>query len=312
MYSTVGLLKNSKHSGRLVGTHQKLDRAARFWFSKYAGEEIFFPSSKQITYFEGTKGPDGLKRKSPGMDEPTHFIIPEADDGKLIGDIMNHHHNLRKALADHDETRSAFEAAWLAHAVVDGLTPAHHFPYHQAVSELMSDKEYVTIFGQPVKGIMRGKTITQAARNNWLYWGVEGIMSRHIVFEYGAAMVARSMPNKKLFPRLDESEQQKLKDYHALDLKKEFYNSLSKIHALDMYNRFRKHGWTAELAKESKYILLPEIVKVVVIAWLASLPKETPENQPKQNLKESKQQFREPKQFKEPKQQSKELKQQLK
>ena len=64
--------------------------------------------------------------------------------------------DLRRAVKN-DKTRAAFEAAWLAHALTDGLTPAHHYPYQEAVSELMSDKEYVTIFGQPVKGIMHGK-----------------------------------------------------------------------------------------------------------------------------------------------------------
>ena len=180
-------------------------------------------------YFEGAKGPDGLKRKSPGVDEPTHFIIPDQDDGVLIKDIMNRHHNLKKAIKKHDQTRTAFEAAWLAHAIVDGLTPAHHFPYQKAVSELMSDKEYKTIFGQPVKGIMRGDSFSESARNNWLYWGVEGIMSKHIAFEYGCAIVAKSTPNRSLAPKLSPAEIAHLKRYHDLDLKREFYASLHKI-----------------------------------------------------------------------------------
>ena len=272
MYSTVGLLKNSKHSGRLIGTHQKLDRAARFWFAKFAPKDTVFPAAKEIVYFEGTRGPDGLKRKSPGVDEPTHFILPDADDGRLIKDIMDHHHNLHLAVLNQDKTRTAFEAAWLAHAITDGLTPAHHFPYQKAVSELMSDKEYVTIFGQPVKGIMRGENFAQAARNNWIYWGVEGIMSKHIAFEYGEALVARAIPNRKLFPHLSQAELDRLKHYDELDLKSEFYASLHRIHSLKMYDRFRAKGWTAELALESRQILLPEIVKMIVIGWLSSLP----------------------------------------
>ncbi|MBQ3469698.1 hypothetical protein IJH16_01865 [Candidatus Saccharibacteria bacterium] len=272
MYSTVGLLKNSKHSGRLVGTHQKLDRAAHAWFSKIVSKGTVFPSAKEIIYFEGTRGPDGLKRKSPGVDEPTHFILPDADDGRLVKDILDHQHNLHSALLKQDKTRTAFEAAWLAHAITDGLTPAHHYPYQKAVSELMSDKEYVTIFGQPVKGIMHGKTFAETARNNWIYWGVEGIMSKHIVFEYGEALVAKSTPNRRLIPHLSKSELEHINDYHNLDLKSEFYASLHKIHSLKMYDRFRAKGWTAELALESRQILLPEIVKMITIGWLSSLP----------------------------------------
>lgn len=296
MYSTVGLLKSSKHSGRLIGTHQKLDRAALKYFEQLAPDWLevkksrknalgdtsdnekepllLFPSAKEIVYFEGANGPDGLKRKSPGKDEPTHFIIPGDDDGVLINDILNHHFNLKNALKNRDRTRAAFEAAWLAHALTDGLTPAHHYPYQEAVSELMSDKEYVTIFGQPIKGIMHGKSFAESARNNWLYWGIEGVMSKHIAFEYGCAIVAKSLPNKRIFPKLSDAEIAHLKRYSSLDLKREFYASLAKVDRLKMYDRFRKNGWNADLALETRQILLPEIVKIITIGWLASLPTE--------------------------------------
>ena len=57
--------------------------------------------------------------------------------------------------------------------------------------------------------------------------------------------------------------------------KAEFYKSLHKIDSLKMYDRFRQKGWNAELALESKEILLPEIVMMITIGWLSSLPKET-------------------------------------
>ena len=269
MYSTVGLLKNSKHSGKLVGTHQKLDRVARRELTRIARKDFDFPTIKEILYFEGTRGPDGLKRKSPGVDEPMHFIIPDHDDGKLIKLILDHQYNLKKALKAENNVRAAFEAAWLAHAITDGLTPAHHFPYQEAVSELMSDKEYVTIFGQPVKGIMRGDNLRETARNNWLYWGAEGYMTKHIAFEYGVALVAAAEPATKLTPKITK------KDLENLDLKTEFYKSLEKIHNLDMYARFRHTGWNNELATESYKILLPEIVRMITLAWYSALPERT-------------------------------------
>lgn len=207
-----------------------------------------------------------------------HFIIPDQDDGRLIRMISDHQYNLKKALATTDKSqtpnlqRAAFEAAWLAHALTDGLTPAHHFPYAEAVKDLMSDKDYYTIFGQPVKGIMRGDTFLTAAKNNWKYWGVEGLMTKHIVFEYRVALILAAMPYKKLSPNLDISEQQKLSDYGNLDLEAEFYAALKRINGLKMYDRFREDGWSRELARETKEILLPEIVKIITIGWLSSLP----------------------------------------
>ena len=274
MYSTIGLLKHSKRGGKLTGTHQRLDRAARAWLTQLA-PGVDFPSAKEIIYFEGMRGPDGLKRKSPGQDESLHFILPDADDGKLVREMLDHQYNLRKALKAGDRVRASFEAAWLAHVITDGLTPAHHFPYQEAVKELMSEKEYATIFGQPIKGIMRGDSLAEAARNNWLYWGAEGLMTKHIAFEYGVALVAAPLRNKALTPVLKPAELRQLKTHAAeLDLKTEFYKSLHKIDNLKMYDRFRQKGWNAELALESKEILLPEIVKMITIGWLSSLPKD--------------------------------------
>ncbi len=272
MYSTVGLLKNAKHSGKISGTHQRLDRAARAWFTKMAPKREFFPSIKEILHFEGNRGPDGLKWKSPGVDEPMHFILPDNDDGKLVQMIMDHQYNLHQALLKKDSVRAAYEAAWMAHAITDGLTPAHHFPYQEAVNELMSDKEYVTIFGQPVKGIMRGNNLAEATRNNWLYWGAEGYMTKHIAFEYGVALVATPMPNRALMPKMSSQELKKYRKYHEIDLKREFYTSLELVDHLKMYDKFRKKGWNTELAYESTAILLPEIVKMITLGWLSALP----------------------------------------
>lgn len=277
MYSTVGILKNSKHSGELIGTHQHLDWAARKFLTTLTPRGTFFPTYREIKYFEGNRGPDGLKWKSPGVDEPMHFILPEADDGVLVQMILDHQHNLREALRRGDRVRAAFEAAWQAHAIVDGLTPAHHFPYQEAVSELMSDKEYVTIFGQPVKGVMRGETLAEAARNNWLYWGAEGYMTKHVGFEYGVALVAAPMPFKAFLSRIPKAEVARLRRYWDLDLVDEFYAALSRIDALKMYERFRKQGWTAELGTESAEILLPEIMRMVTVGWLTSLPEDLDE-----------------------------------
>ena len=224
------------------------------------------------------RGPDGLKRKSPGVDEPMHFILPDNDDGELVKLIKDHHHNLAEALKEKNRARAAFEAAWLAHALTDGLTPAHHFPYEEAVKELMSEKDYIKIFGQPIKGVMRGDNILESAKNNWKYWGVEGLMTKHIVFEYRVAMIAARQPLKKLTPKLPKMEVERLKNYQNLDLTEEFYASLRRVHSLKMYDRFRKKGWGPGLTYETTEALLPEIVKLITIGWLSALPEKGDQN----------------------------------
>lgn len=267
MYSSLGIIENSKHSGKLVGTHQKLDKAARRLLGRNTlAKKYHFPSEKEILYFEGSRGPDGIKRKSPGVDEPWHFISPNQDDGILMQLILDHQHNLRRALAEKDQVRAAFEAAWMAHAITDGLTPAHHYPYNKIVDELMSDKDYKKLFGIKIKGIMRGNNLAEAIRNNWLYWGAGGVMTKHIAFEYGVAYTVATMPLKQLTPRVSK------KDFESVDIKKEFYDSLYKIYALNMYTRFLQTGWTTPLVIETRKVLVPEIVRVVALAWASAFP----------------------------------------
>lgn len=268
MYSTLAIKTNSKKSGRIIGTHQKLDKIAYKIVQKNLPENIKFPDIKTILLFEGMGGPDGLKRKSPGKDEPMHFIIPDKDDGKLFQMIKDHQYNLRKALEKGDEIRAAFEAAWMAHAVTDGLTPAHHFPLEETQKELMTEKEFIKIFGVPIKGIMHGQNTLETLRNNWLYWGANGYMSKHIGFEYGVAITLTAIPPSRVIAKIPEQ------DFKYNDLKDSFYSSLERIASLNMYDKFRHNGWTTDLAFETRDILLPEIAKAIAKCWLSSIPKE--------------------------------------
>ena len=266
MYSTLALT-NSKKSGNIIGTHQKLDKIAFKIVQKNLPEGTKFPDIKTILLFEGMGGPDGLKRKSPGKDEPMHFIIPDHDDGRLIKMIEDHQYNLKKAIEKDDMVRAAFEAAWMAHAVTDGLTPAHHFPLEETQKELMTEKEFIKIFGIPIKGIMHGRSTAETLRNNWLYWGANGYMSKHVGFEYGVAITLTALPGSKVTPKISDEE---LKNP---DLKEAFYNSLKTVSTLNMYDKFRHNGWTTDLAFETRDTLLPEIVRAIALCWLASIPK---------------------------------------
>ena len=111
------------HSGNIIGVHQRIDRVAKRHLIHHIGHSSFFPSITTILHFEGRNGPDGIKSKSPSHDEPWHYISPNATpDDPLITIITDHLHNLAEALKKQDEVRAGFEAAWLSHAITDGLT----------------------------------------------------------------------------------------------------------------------------------------------------------------------------------------------
>ncbi len=273
MYATTTIARDSKLTGKLVGTHQQLDQAARKVLARHLHGK-YFPSAKEIIHFEGVRGPDGLKRKSPDEDDPSHMF--DEDEGKqLFQQIMDHHYNLVQALKERNDVRAAFEAAWMGHKITDGLTPAHHFPLSEAKEELMSNKEFVKIFGEPIKGIMHGRSLPETVRNNWLYWGAGGYFSKHVAYEYGVALITAVSPRRALIPRVGRSE------FQQVDPKQVFYESLGRVQAEKMYDHFRRDGWTTELAIATKEVLLPEIVRALSLIWYSAVEQAYGLNQPK-------------------------------
>lgn len=253
-----------KKSGNIMGVHQRIDRIARKHVRPLLHNDDAFPAIKAILSFEGDNGPDGVKRKSPSIDEPWHYIDPKKEhDVTLVAMINDHIVNLSQALAAKNNERAAFEAAWLAHAVVDGLTPAHHFPLSDKIEELfgMPHDQRLTVRD---KSLIRGITRRDTLSKNWEYWGSKGIFSSHILFEWGiaTAMVGRRYPSK-----IDENvlAEVTLRGYEAV-----FRDIFQKIVQMDTYTLFIKQGWTLKLTRLIHKELLPLIIEAVTLAWYAA------------------------------------------
>lgn len=254
-----------RHSGWMLGVHQRIDRAAHRHLKKHVPMTAYFPSSKQILHFEGNNGPDAIKRKSPSVDEPWHFIDPKNEsDRELIAIITDHYQNLVKALRAKNDERSAFEAAWLAHAIVDGLTPAHHYPLAEKIEELWG-KPHHERSSVKDKNIIKGETRRDTLTKNWQYWGGGGIFSQHLLFESGIATAIVTQTFKDINLGETDIEHVKSKGAEAV-----FLDALRDIDALHMYEDFGKFGWSRHLANESRQILIPRIIKTVCQAWIAA------------------------------------------
>lgn len=253
-------------SGRIVGVHQRIDRAARRHIKKYVSDSVNFPTIKSILYFEGNNGPDGLKKKSPSNDTAWYFINPsDPTDSALINIINNHIYNLTKALKSKDDVRAAFEAAWLAHAVVDGLTPAHHYPLGDKIEELFG-KPYHERHTIKEKNIIHGENFRDTLSKNWEYWGAGGVFTTHGKFEIGVASAIST--NNYRDPILNKDDINNLKNNGFEHI---FLESLSKINALGMYEDLSRRGWTQNLAKQTQNVLIPEIIRVVSLAWYQAI-----------------------------------------
>lgn len=249
-------------SGRIMGAHQRIDRTAKRHLRQIAPSRAYFPPVRSILKFEGRDGPDGIKRKSPSRDEPWHFIDPDdTSDTVLLDMIDDHIVNLERALVKRDEVRSAFEAAWLAHAIVDGLTPAHHHPFEAKLEELRGEgmETRNTIRS---KLVMPGETRRHQLRNNWEFWGAKGLMTTHTMFEFGFATTIASLRLERARPTKNELVRVKQQGVRPI-----FMENLRHIHALGMYETFQKKGWTRQLARQTREELAPRIVRTVTLAW---------------------------------------------
>jgi hypothetical protein len=254
------------YSGRLLGAHQKIDRVARRHLESLLPHNCF-PDIKSILHFEGDNGPDGIKRKSPAKDEPWHYLQPfDPKDTQLIGLIEDHHHKLVTALKAEDSVRAAFEAAWLAHAVVDGLTPAHHYPYEEKLVELSSGRciEDRTTIGK--KLIMPGPSASRQLHNNWLMWGPKGLFTTHAAFEAGVAMLIAPLKTKLALPKAD-----KLSDFQSQALADWFRKQAQEVAHLGLYDKFYSSGWTIPLARRVRNQLAPTLVQAVTLVWYGAI-----------------------------------------
>jgi len=244
------------------GAHQKIDRTARRFLGELIADRIAFPSVAQITKFEGMNGPDGIKRKSPAQHEPWHFYDPaNPQDDRLVRLIDFHYRELVKALTSDDTVRAAFEAAWLAHAIVDGLTPAHHYPYEAELTKLRKDG-IASRTSAKEKLILPGENLPQKLGNNWKMWGDKGLVATHFAFEWGIAIMATPLRLNRGRPA--EADLDKISRAGAGAL---FAERAEAVAALDMYRTFYKWGWTPKLAKAARRELLPLIVNTVTLAW---------------------------------------------
>ena len=253
-------------SGRILGAHQKIDRLARACLTAALPEQLSFPSARTILHFEGVNGPDAIKRKSPARDEPWHYYMPYDDtDMALLQIIDNHYEQLVVALKRGDDVRASFEAAWLAHAIVDGLTPAHHVPYETQLTELRGGKGLESRTSIREKIVIPGDTPGKQISNNWKMWGPRGLLMSHGTFEFGVAILVAPLSAKRM--RLHSGDLAELKKYGVTAL---FKRKAQEVDSLHLFEKYQRYGWTPSLVSLTRRQLIPTLVQMVALAWYAA------------------------------------------
>jgi hypothetical protein len=247
--------------------HQKIDRVASRLLRELTGQSDAFPDTDSILYFEGKRGPDATRlKKDESSEQPWHFMDPFNDaDEDLPQTIADHYRSLVKALRDDNEPRAAFEAAWLAHALVDGLTPAHHYPYEAELDELHGEtRTERTKISQ--KFIAHGETRGDTLRRSLKIIGPKGLLTTHTMFEAGAYMIMRPMRLRSALPTAED-----IAELHEDGLVTYFRKMAREVGALGMFDLYYSSGWTPKLARLVRRELAPRMVKTVVLAWYGAM-----------------------------------------
>jgi hypothetical protein len=219
-----------------VGVHQRLDQAA---YSVLKQQSLLkgLPDLSDILFFEGYNGPDGLKVK--GKHDTNHLWEPIEEIGQLKRFVKVNFDNTVAAIRNRDDDKAAFEMAWLAHFLTDGLTPAHH------IDDLYMPK---------IRRI--------SALNAWEF--LKSIPRQHVIFE--------SLTRGVLWLRkIDKTKHMLLVE----EIKKEgieavFVRESKKIAKLDIYNKFLDKGWSLEVAHMILRKTVPSIVILIASAWAAA------------------------------------------
>lgn len=251
----------SNYSGSITGAHQNINRIS-YRCLKKTHSQLNFPKIREIIHFEGKNGPDGIKAKSPGKDEPWHYLNPyDLDDDGILKIIYEHYNELVHALTNDNKHKAAFEAAWLSHALVDGLTPAHHYPYELELEKLRGEPIH-TRDSIKKKIIIPGSTKIEMIHNNWKMWGAKGLFTTHGTFELGVALILMTVkPNTFSISEYDR------KRLDQLGLEKYFRSMAAKVADYNLYERYYKYGWTTKIANDVKKLLIPDIINTVSVVW---------------------------------------------
>jgi hypothetical protein len=247
--------------------HQKLDRVARRHLGRLLAEGTVFPSSKQIVHFEGGRGPDNAKLKRQGQGEqPWHFVNPfDASDTDLHEQIRGHFKGLTRALKQRDDAKAAFQAAWLAHALVDGLTPPHHYPYEAELSQLRGGEGRNSRKGLAGRIYVKSNTVRESILLSLKLVGPKGLLTTHAMFEAGAWAIIEPL-------RLDNGRPSQADlDWVIHDGVVEVFKKMAQeVAELRLYDRFIAGGWTLRLNRDIRRELAPRMVRMITLAWYAA------------------------------------------
>jgi hypothetical protein len=178
--------------------------------------------------------------------------------------VQHHYNQLVAALKTKNAERAAFEAAWLAHALVDGLTPAHHYPYEQALEELRGeDRSSRTSLKS--RAWVKGENGRDSLQRTLKIVGPKGLLTTHTTFEAGAFTIMAPLKLNNALP-----SRESVASVRRDGLVPYFEHAVRDVAMFNLFNRFLQVGWTPALGRAVRQELAPRMVSIVTLAWYSA------------------------------------------
>jgi len=249
---------------RAIRTHQKINAVAY----RHLGELVGLVPSlslKDIIRFDGKRGPDAPRLYKTDKGAPWHYYDPAGNSVAFLEILQDHYASLVYRLQTDNQESAAFEAAWLAHALVDGLTPPHHFPIEAELEDLHDAPVHArqTIRSHlMVKGANRRTSLYKSLRLS----GPRGLLTAHTLFEANAGLIVMTLKLDRAKP--SQNDLYELEQESFIEIFERYAREIDQFH---MYRRFYKSGWTPKLTRDIRRELAPRMVRLVTLAWYSAL-----------------------------------------
>ncbi|HUC96296.1 MAG TPA: hypothetical protein VMR16_01385, partial [Candidatus Saccharimonadales bacterium] len=111
-----------------------------------------------------------------------------------------------------------------------------------------------------------GDSLRDTFQKNWEYWGLNGVFTSHGMFEVGVASAIATETFKDI-----NFNKRYITKLNRLGFEAVYFESMHKINDLKMFEQLTKSDWTGVLAKQTKQVLLPEMIRMVILAWYQAI-----------------------------------------
>lgn len=230
-----------------VTTHCTVNRLAR-GVLHITPMNKWLPQSRDINYYEGMDGVDGLWVKHQHLPSQSAYN-PKTQEGNGLIKLYDHFQEAITIWETRDQQAIAKQLAYLSHTVTDLCTPPHQ---HGRLVKPHPERWYLFL-----------NTIDDWTDRDQPYW-----FDRHVLFEMNLMVrfLFKPFQQAKLYTQLI-NEYLRYRSKRSEVLLKFMREQITLIHKLGVYQEYLRYGWTKHIEQTMRLVVVPQTVSLVATFW---------------------------------------------